>query len=359
MFKEYIMENWPLILILPAFAISLFTNVFLDKKTKRRTLILIGTIFLLSIVVFLEFYFTRNGIYNDARVVLMAVRYSSTPIIAALVIFTLIKRQRWFIFLPAFALVILDVVSIWTGIVFGLNSAGKLQRGPLGFLPYIVAGLYLVFLVYLLIRRSNKQFVELIPIFYLAFAFAAGVTLPLFLGSDYAKHFCTTMTIALFVYHEFTVHEITKKDPLTGLLNRQAYYSNVSHDPESISALLSIDMNGLKTINDNEGHLAGDEALNTLATCFQKALRRNQTGYRLGGDEFAIICRKNTLDEVKALVARIAENVRLTKYTCSIGYSYNEDGKKSPKDLLRESDEMMYEAKARHYRESGIDRRSN
>ena len=62
MFKEYILQNWPLILILMAFVISLFTTVFLDKKTIVRLYVLIAAIFLLSIVVFVEFYLAEKNI---------------------------------------------------------------------------------------------------------------------------------------------------------------------------------------------------------------------------------------------------------------------------------------------------------
>lgn len=81
---------------------------------------------------------------------------------------------------------------------------------------------------------------------------------------------------------------LTQKDSLTGLLNRQAYYADVDSERQSITAIVSLDMNGLKVINDNLGHSAGDEALVTLSLCFMKALKRRQSGYRIGGDEFVI-----------------------------------------------------------------------
>lgn len=165
------------------------------------------------------------------------------------------------------------------------------------------------------------------------------------------------MAIALFAYHEFSVHELMKKDSLTGLLNRHAYYADVNNNTESITALISIDMNGLKTINDTEGHLAGDEALSTLSMCFMRATKFRQVAYRTGGDEFVIICRRTTEEDVIKLVERIRKFVSNTKYSCSIGYSFNSEGNKSVDDLLTESDAMMYEDKQKYYRESGKERR--
>ena len=358
MFKDYLLQNWALILVLLAFAISVITTVFMDNKTRRRIFVLIITIFALSIIVFIEFHVTAGKEkYRLARTILACIRYSATPFVVAQVMYTLVKKMHWLLFIPAVALLILDIVSIFTGIVFSVNDANELVRGPLGFSPFIIVGLYSVALIYLLIIRSNKRVLELIPIGFLAIALGSGLVLPFIFRDDYAAIFCVTMAIALFAYHEFSVHQLTKKDSLTGLLNRQAYYADVNHDTKSITSLISIDMNGLKAINDAEGHLAGDEALSTLSMCFTKATKFRQTAYRVGGDEFVIICRKSNEEDVLELVERIRKLVGETKYSCSIGYSFNFEGNKSIDDLLTESDAMMYDDKEKYYRETGKDRR--
>ena len=349
MLKDYLVQNWSLVLILTGFAIALEETIFLDKKTIRRLFILIVSIFVLSVVVFVEFYFDDLGLYPVLRTYLMAIRYSATPFIIALVMFSLVKKSRWFIFIPAIVLAIIDIISIYTGIVFSIDENNVFVRGPLGYLPFIVAGLYCVALIYLLFSRSNKKAMETIPIVFLTIALASGVFFPFFLGKDYAKIFCTTIAVALFVYYLFSLLQLTKNDSLTGLLNRQAFYSDISKDVSEIKAIVSIDMNGLKKINDNYGHAAGDEALTTLALCFKKALKRNQEGYRIGGDEFIIICRNNNLEEVDSLVVRIRENVKKTIYSCSVGYSYKSDDEKDIDTLIAESDVMMYEEKAKYY----------
>ena len=357
MLKGYLLQNWVLILILLAFAISLKETVFMEKKVIRRMYVLIGAIFLLSFVVFTEFYLADLGEGKDVRVILMAIRYSTTPFILAQVIFTLIKKQHWSIFIPAIALAVLDIISIFTGIVFSLNEDGSLHRGPLGLLPFIMVGLYCAFLIFILLKHSNKRAMEVVPIIFLCFAFVSGLILPFVFGNDFAHIFCATVAMALYAYYVFLILQLTKKDALTGLLNRQAYYAEVVNDPENVTAMLSIDMNGLKPINDLEGHAAGDEALVTLSLCFIRALKRKQSGYRVGGDEFVIVCRQNTREEVLELVERIRKNVAETKYHCAIGYGFNEDGSKSIDALLKESDDMMYAEKARFYAESGNDRR--
>ena len=350
MFKEYILQNWILILILFAFIIFLISTAFLDRKATRRLYFLIGEVFVLSIVVFVEFYFAKQPAYNTLRTVLMAIRYSAAPILLAHVIFTTVKKMKWFVFIPAGALFIVDIVSIFTGIVFALDDNADLVRGPLGYLPFIVAGLYCAFLIFILIKRSNKRFLEIIPIALLAVSFASGVVFPFIFGPEFAQIFCPTIAVALFIYYVFSILSLAKKDALTGLLNRQAYYAETSRAYKDITAIVSLDMNGLKRVNDTYGHAAGDEALLTLAICFAKACKFRQSAYRMGGDEFAIVCHKNTEEEVLQLIERINKFVGETKYTCSVGYSYQKDGHKELDDLLKLSDDRMYENKAEYYR---------
>lgn len=349
--KSYILQNWILILILSAFAIILATTAFLDKKATRRTYVLIGIVFLLSISVFIEFYYENNPDFRILRTVLMAIRYSATPLIVAQIIYTLAKREKLYIFIPAAILLILDIVSIFTGIVFSINEVtNDLERGPLGYLPFIVAGLYCAFLIYLLIVRSNKRALEIIPICFLALAFLSGIIFPFVFGSNFSQIFCSTIAIALFIYYVFSILQLTKKDALTGLLNRQAYYAETSRDYKDITAIVSLDMNGLKVINDTYGHDAGDEALITLGLCFARACKNKQSAYRMGGDEFAIVCRKTSEEEVNKLVERINKYVAETKYTCSIGYCYQQDGFLNLDELLKISDERMYSNKAEYYK---------
>lgn len=354
MIKDYLLQNWPLILVLLAFVISLITTVFLDKKTKIRMYVLLASVFLLSVVVFAEFYIAKMPELRDLRAVLMAIRYSATPLIIALLIFALVKRLRWFIFIPAFALVIVNFISIFTGIVFKINENNELVRGPLGYLPFIMVGLYSALLIFLLVKRSNKKPTEIVYIAFLAFALGSGLVLPFVLQGDFASIFCLIIAIALFSYFEFTLLQIVKKDSLTGLLNRHAYYADVNNDPKAITAIISIDMNGLKTINDTIGHAAGDEALVSISLCIMRALKSKQSGYRIGGDEFIVVCRKTPKEEVLGVVERIQKYISGTEYSCAIGYSFNLDGNRLISDLLKESDEMMYREKNRHYQESGL-----
>lgn len=352
--KEYIIQNWALVLVLLAFVVMLLITVFLDKKTINKMYILISLVFVLSIIVFFEFRLGEQNKLRDVREVLIAIRYSSTPMIIAFILYALVKRSHWYILIPSFVLAIINIISIFTGIVFRLDDSGELIRGPLGYLPYIGVGLYSFWLIYVLIRQSNKQPAEIIPIIFMAFALSTGLFFPFAMGRDYSKIFCTTIAIALFVYYVFMILQLTKKDALTGLLNRQAYYSLLKNSYKEITAIISIDMNGLKKINDNEGHLAGDIAITTVANCFLDASKSKQQVFRLGGDEFIIVCKRTNEAELKQLVEDIKEIVSKTKYSVSIGYCYNNNQVKNLEEMVKISDQMMYQDKAEYYERMGI-----
>ena len=111
MIKSYLLQNWTMLLVLAAFAVALHITVFLDKKTIRRMYILIAAVFLLSIAVFVEFDFATSPEYRSLRVTLMALRYSATPFITAMIAYTLVKKQRWPVFIPAMILAVIDFAT--------------------------------------------------------------------------------------------------------------------------------------------------------------------------------------------------------------------------------------------------------
>ncbi len=356
MIKEYLLENWALLLVAIAFVILLKTTVFLERRKTTRLYALIISVVLLSIVVYEEFWLDAQDLLPDIRVILMAIRYSATPFITAMVLYALITEQKWFVFVPAAVFAVINFISIPTGIVFSIDENDKLVRGPLGYLPYIAVGLYSVALIFMLFKNCNKRASEIVPIIFMSFSFLSGMVLPFIIGKDYSRIFCTTIMVALFVYYVFAIFQLTSKDALTGLLNRQAYKASVRENARTITAIVSIDMNGLKVVNDKYGHAAGDEALITLAHCFLHVCKGRQTVFRLGGDEFVIVCRRSKEEEIKKLTENIRSTVSQTKYSCSIGYSYSSDGQKTIEEMLKESDEMMYADKDEYYKKTGLKR---
>ena len=149
-------------------------------------------------------------------------------------------------------------------------------------------------------------------------------------------------------------------DPLTGLANRVLFLDRVSHAlalvrrHDQMLAVLFVDLDGFKTINDSLGHAAGDRLLAVVASRLQTCVRTSDTVARLGGDEFALLIEDATDDHAASEVAdRVAASVRhpiLVEgkevfMTASIGIATAKD-EGSASDLLRNADMAMYVAKS-------------
>lgn len=100
-------------------------------------------------------------------------------------------------------------------------------------------------------------------------------------------------------------------DPLTGLPNRHALDRDLSQRvvlaarADRPLTVVVADLNGLKTINDRDGHAAGDQALRALADGLHSALRGGDAAYRIGGDEFLIVLPDTTAEDAEKVVARV------------------------------------------------------
>lgn len=153
-------------------------------------------------------------------------------------------------------------------------------------------------------------------------------------------------------------------DPLTGLSNRALFSDRLesalrtAHRHKSELALLFLDLNDFKGINDVYGHAAGDRLLCTLARRLERCIRETDTVARMGGDEFTVlltdISSQDAIDaKVEQIRAAMAEPLgadfgEIHMPSCSIGVArYPADGEDA-ETLLRHADGAMYQAKRRH-----------
>jgi diguanylate cyclase (GGDEF)-like protein/PAS domain S-box-containing protein len=150
-------------------------------------------------------------------------------------------------------------------------------------------------------------------------------------------------------------------DPLTGLPNRTLLLERVSHwlkranRSDRTAAVLFVDVDHFKVVNDALGHELGDELLRLVARRLHGALRPSDTVARVGGDEFVILCEDIASDnEAVALVQRLSGTLeepfkiagRSHCVTASIGIAVWEPGA-SADELIRNADAAMYTAKER------------
>ncbi|QLY34349.1 GGDEF domain-containing protein [Nocardia huaxiensis] len=146
-------------------------------------------------------------------------------------------------------------------------------------------------------------------------------------------------------------------DMLTGLLNRaallRALHRNRERWGEQPLALLFIDLDGFKRVNDNYGHAVGDELIANAAARIRRIIRRDDAAARYGGDEFVVLAplaRQQALLLAERLLTTLGEPFELSaaevRIAASIGIAYSGTrGDVTVYELLREADSAMYHAK--------------
>ena len=153
---------------------------------------------------------------------------------------------------------------------------------------------------------------------------------------------------------ERRMRHLVDHDPLTGLLNRRglaaAMQTQVAQSRRygTAGALLVLDLDGFKAINDTLGHDAGDKLLVRVADELRACLRETDVLARLGGDEFAVILPRETLDEAAVVAGKITARLRATgeAVTASVGVAPFSAEHESGDDVMRAADLAMYSAKA-------------
>jgi diguanylate cyclase (GGDEF)-like protein len=154
---------------------------------------------------------------------------------------------------------------------------------------------------------------------------------------------------------------LAQHDELTGLANRSLFNDRLeralawARRHERIAAVMVLDLNGFKAVNDRLGHVAGDRLLTIMGMRLSGRLRETDTVARLGGDEFALVIENLAKPEHAGLVARklldavvspITIDSHSVTVTASLGVAlYPQDGSVGG-TLLREADRAMYRAKA-------------
>jgi len=149
-----------------------------------------------------------------------------------------------------------------------------------------------------------------------------------------------------------------EKDGMTGLLNKTAMQAQIEKflrhsDPESCHAILMIDTDNFKSINDNLGHLYGDDVIKFVADAIKETFRDSDFVGRMGGDEFMVFMKNTTCDITEEKAKRLNEKIKKTfsqdgisvDISCSIGIAYFSKNGQEYDILYKAADDALYDAK--------------
>jgi diguanylate cyclase (GGDEF)-like protein/PAS domain S-box-containing protein len=154
--------------------------------------------------------------------------------------------------------------------------------------------------------------------------------------------------------------KLSQVDALTGLTNRAGFLQklhdamNASREHGGLMAVMYMDIDRFKPVNDTYGHSVGDALLKAFSARLTHTMRASDTIARLGGDEFTIIMERiGRVDDAAALAAKIVSAMqapfdldgKVVSVSASIGLTYYRDEEVSPAELLNRADMLLYEAK--------------
>lgn len=159
--------------------------------------------------------------------------------------------------------------------------------------------------------------------------------------------------------------DASNTDTLTGLKNKNSYtvdLHNIEMGNQGRYGVITIDLNGLKEINDTRGHQSGDLYIQRAAKILREALEG--TGciiYRIGGDEFSVFIKDGTIDYIKELADKIAEKTLKNQQetgstlTMAVGYAkFDPDKDRNFAQTIARSDDMMYNNKRMFYQKKNM-----
>lgn len=244
---------------------------------------------------------------------------------------TRLKKKWWIIALPAFIVLVLVIITPFYPILFSISSANVYSRTIYTNLTYVVSFIYLIGgEILIFTNRHNCRTYMLFPSFIFIIPLFVGLILQMcFYGISVTWAFLSISIISLYINIHVNSSHI---DQLSGVYNRSYWETDLNRlsrrakqEKAKLVGIL-LDVDNFKGINDNFGHLAGDEAIKTIGHILRSTAGRDDFVARFGGDEFIVmLCVNNESDIAKFLTnlsTNINEYVNKNKLDYKIGFSY-------------------------------------
>ena len=320
-------------------------NSSLEKKTNRLFISACLVLFVLIVIDSLEVWMQTFDYYVRGYVLVSVIGYICRPLILVIIMMIVLrdtKIKKTLLFLPLIFNTVIEISALFGDWVFTYDAHNQLVRGPFAYTPHIVGSLYLVYIFILTMgffREKNAR--EGVVVLLLAILCAVATALESLFHFEILN---ATIIMDLTFYYLYFHMQNAKRDQLTKSFDRKAFYRDCEKYAKDICAVITIDLNNLKTINDTQGHAAGDEAIITMVECIRRVEMKKSNLYRTGGDEFCILCCVDSQEMIRSYIQRIKSEMSKTPYSCAIGVAYNTE-LESIEELCIRSDKAMYEDK--------------
>ncbi len=353
MLHDLIHINYTTVLLVGFMIVFLMTNVSFEKRTARLFMASIVICFILVIVDSVESYTETWAEPSNLRILMSAIGYTLRPlcILGVLLIITIDRKiNRVLLYAPAIINTVVSFSAFFCDWAYSYDADNKFVRGPLGIATYITSAIYLILLCWVSVHYiMEKSYFEAMIVFAIIFTSVLSISLEVAFAFDGFINAC--MAVSVTFYYMFYMVQKFKNDPLTKVLNRHYFQLNVARKQDEVGAVINIDLNDLKVINDTKGHEYGDKALIEITRCMKERLMRKCKLYRVGGDEFCILyfsshIEANSIHNLEHMVEDMSKDIEEAGYKCAMGLAIRQPGEDF-EQLSKRADEIMYENKVK------------
>ncbi|MGS0973506.1 MAG: diguanylate cyclase domain-containing protein [Candidatus Izemoplasmataceae bacterium] len=266
-----------------------------------------------------------------------------------------LQQKRYYLWV-ALITTLFTIVNLFVPILFNINEENIYVRGFFFELYYF---LFVLLFVYSIIMTIYKEHLEEIRdviwtiYLFLGIVFIAGIFQTMFYGVLLIWPVMALATSIVYIFLETTTNNRDYVTKLYTRLKADQYIRHLKDDGEDF-AVVMIDLDNYKDVNDTFGHIVGDEVLRVFARGLLKVFGDDGMVVRFGGDEFLIVLKgvdeqylNQKKDLIQQTIGKDMERFSFDKIAFSYGYSFDEEDK-SVNDIIVEADNKMYEDKAKN-----------
>ncbi|MCE5286335.1 MAG: GGDEF domain-containing protein [Pelosinus sp.] len=359
-----------MVMLLSSIAVHAYFKLDRKEQVYRLFLALIGLTILILLLEILSVVLNSGHYINFISVhklvdTLGFMLSPLVPISAVLYVYKRINKNKktdrskfFYLSMPFIVNGLISLGSYKFNWIFGITVENMYVRGALFFVsPLTLYFYYIINLFFLYDSRKKVNKEELIILSLLTI-------MPAVLSVIQGYYFIyltiwNSVAIAVIINYIFIIQSQTKIDPLTGLGNRVLYNEYLASSRRKnnlVLAVINIDLDNFKSINDVYGHQEGDKALRLFARQLEEVFEGKGISIRLGGDEFIVLINDNQKEVVEQYIKTLSEkmnvyNKKSGRAYC-IEFSYGmvmfNNEYDSIDELIQHSDRLMYEDKKKN-----------
>ena len=282
--------------------VHLFDNETLSRRVKKEFAIIAILIGTCSLCEFFGIYLNKtDSKYALLHGIFKAIEFSIAPIIPILYakivgIKKIRKNRRMIIFSLIIINIIFELISVFKPFIFYINEENVYTHGFFYAFYIVMYFLGIVLFIFELLKYTQKyQSRNIITLTAILVFLFSGFLVKILSNDIFTDWLVVAISLLLFMiyYSDLSL----KVDPMTSLLNRKSYENRLKKI-DYPTAVILLDANSFKDINDNYGHQFGDKILKVIAKTILDAYGKYAHCYRIGGDEFCAILKRGKLDEL-------------------------------------------------------------